>query len=145
MIDLQVTGIFVFILTPVSDTGRKWIDKRIGPDAQRWGKGIAVEHRYIEDIVEGARLDGLEVEFMRRSIADIANECRQDWRKPYFGAVPYLGAMLSLDAITDTYGADSAESVIAYFLSNATTWRGDVARRCKAELNAMLKGAQNAR
>jgi hypothetical protein len=37
------------------------------------------------------------------------------------------------------YGQDSALSIIAYFLSNATTWRGDDARRLKAELREILK------
>jgi hypothetical protein len=77
-----------------------------------------------------------------RSIAAIARDCRRDWPKPYFGAVPYIGAMLSLDSIHDDYGADSGRSIVAYFLSNATTWRGEVARKCKTELNAMLKEAR---
>ncbi len=76
---------------------------------------------------------------MSRPIYEIACEIRRDWPKPYFGAVPYLGAMGSLDSITDAYGADSGRSVVMYFLSNATTWRGETARRIKAELNAMLK------
>ena len=74
-----------------------------------------------------------------RSLHQIAREIRRDWPRPYFGAVPYLNAMFSLDQMTDTYGADSGKSVVIYFLSNATTWRGDVARRIKAELKAILK------
>ena len=74
-----------------------------------------------------------------RPIYEIAREIRRDWPRPYFGAVPYLDAMFSLDRMTDAYGADSGKSVVIYFLSNATTWRGDVARRIKAELNAILK------
>jgi len=70
-------------------------------------------------------------------IATIAREIILDWRKPYFGAVPYLNAMRCLDTITDDYGADSGKSIVLYFLSNATTWRGDTARRIKAELKAM--------
>ena len=34
---------------------------------------------------------------------------------------------------------DSGRSVVAYFLANAGTWRGEVARRVKKELNAMIK------
>ncbi len=75
-----------------------------------------------------------------RSIATIAREIRKDWHNPYFGAVPYLQAMLSLDSINDDYGADSGESIVLYFLSNATTYRGETARRLKAELKAILKG-----
>ena len=69
----------------------------------------------------------------------IARDIRNDWQKPYFGAVPYLGAMASLDSIKDEYGLDPGTSIVAYFLSNATTWRGETARRIKAELNGMLK------
>ena len=76
---------------------------------------------------------------MSRPICAIAREIRRDWPRPYFGAVPYLDAMLSLDQITDDYGADSGRSVVLHFLSNATTWRGETARRIKAELNAILK------
>lgn len=74
-----------------------------------------------------------------RPIYRIAWEIQQDWKKPYFGAVPYLDAMLMLDRPTDNYGADSAKSIILYFLSNATTWRGEVARRVKKELKEMVK------
>lgn len=76
---------------------------------------------------------------MARPIYEIAREVRQDWKKlsPY--AKPYLDAMGSLTEISGQYYADSAVSVVLYFLSNATTWKGDVARRVKAELNAMVK------
>ena len=72
-----------------------------------------------------------------RSIATIAAEISRDWKKPYFGAVPYLGAMHSLDSINENYGADSAKSVVLYFLSNASTWKGETAKRVKAELKKM--------
>jgi hypothetical protein len=78
---------------------------------------------------------------MTRSLSTIAREIAQDWTRPYFGAVPYLNAMRSLDSIHDKYIYDDGKSIVLYFLSNATTWRGDVARRVKAELKAMCKGA----
>lgn len=74
-----------------------------------------------------------------RPLYEIAREIRKTWPKVWFGAVPYLNAMASLDSMKDNYYADSAHSVVLYFLSNATTWRGDDARRIKAELNRMLK------
>tara|TARA_R110000772_G_C13310268_1_gene440109 strand:+ start:29289 stop:29522 length:234 start_codon:yes stop_codon:yes gene_type:complete len=73
-----------------------------------------------------------------RSLFTIAQEIRSNWTKVNFGAVPYLQAMSSLDSIQDPYGMDSGDSIVRYFLSNASTWRGDVARRIKAELKAML-------
>lgn len=72
-----------------------------------------------------------------RPLHIIAREIREDWTKPYFGAVPYLEAMETLEGINDNYGYDSAHTIIIYFLSNATTWRGDTARRVKAELKAI--------
>jgi hypothetical protein len=74
-----------------------------------------------------------------RSLNTIASEIRNDWKKPYFGAVPYLDAMQSLNSINDNYGMDSAKSMVIYFLSNATTWRGETAKRVKAELKQMIK------
>ena len=76
-----------------------------------------------------------------RSINTIAREIKRDWQKPYFGAVPYIDAMLSLDSVSDKYGWDSGESIVRYFLANASTWRGDTAKRVKAELKQILKGA----
>ena len=75
-----------------------------------------------------------------RPIYEIATEVRQDWGpKVYFGAKPYLDAMGDLDQVTDHYGMDSADSILRYFLSNATTWRGETARRVKAEIKAIIK------
>jgi hypothetical protein len=78
---------------------------------------------------------------MTRSLSTIAREIRADWAKPYFGAVPYLDAMRSLNTMQDKYYYDDAQSVVLYFLANAGTWKGEVARRIKAELKTMLKGA----
>lgn len=80
---------------------------------------------------------------MTRKLHEIASDVLAHWKAPiYFGAVPYLNAMRTLNDMGDNYGDDSASSIVAYFLSNATTWRGDDARRIKAELNAMLKEAR---
>tara|TARA_R110000772_G_scaffold2089_3_gene7266 strand:- start:6826 stop:7065 length:240 start_codon:yes stop_codon:yes gene_type:complete len=74
-----------------------------------------------------------------RPLSTIAQEIQSTWKKVYFGAVPYLQAMHSLKNINDQYGFDDAKSIVIYFLSNASTWRGDDARRIKKELNAMIK------
>lgn len=73
-----------------------------------------------------------------RPLSAIAAEIQGDWTKPYFGAVPYLSAMAELDSVEGDYYADSAASIVRYFLANAGTWRGETARRVKAELKAML-------
>jgi len=68
----------------------------------------------------------------------IAKEIRQDWRKPYFGAEPYIRALENLTTIDSHYGFDRADDIVLYFLSNARTWTGETARRIKAELKGML-------
>lgn len=75
-----------------------------------------------------------------RPLYEIARDIKRDWRKVNFAAKPYLDAMSQLDKITDMYMFDSAVSVVLYFLSNASTWRGQTAKTIKAELKAMAKG-----
>jgi hypothetical protein len=72
-----------------------------------------------------------------RPLYEIAREIKKDWVKVNFGAVPYLDAMRSLDSINDSYGMDSGKSIVLYFLSNASTWKGENAKRIKAELKKM--------
>jgi hypothetical protein len=79
---------------------------------------------------------------MPRPIYEIASEVRKDWERPYFAARPYLDAMRQLDSIRDDYGQDSAVSVVSYFLGNAASWKGETARRVKAELKALIKEAR---
>ena len=75
-----------------------------------------------------------------RPLYEIAKEIREDWgSKIYFGAKPYLGAMLTLNSINDRYMCDNADTMVRYFLANASTWKGEVAKRIKAELKKMLK------
>lgn len=73
-----------------------------------------------------------------RPLSVIAADIRRHWPNVNYAAVPYLEAMADLDAITDNYIADSARSIVLYFLSNARTWRGPDAVRIKAELKALL-------
>lgn len=74
-----------------------------------------------------------------RPIYQIAEEINREWTPPYFGAVPYIKALMAVQTVHDRYGQDPVSDLIRYFLSNATTWRGDVARRIKAELKTILK------
>lgn len=74
-----------------------------------------------------------------RPLYEIAREIKNDWKNVYFGAKPYLDAMATLDSINDNYGFDRGKSIVLYFLGNASTWRGETAKRIKAELKAMAK------
>lgn len=70
-----------------------------------------------------------------KTLSQIARLIQQDWKKVNYAAVPYLDAMRQLDNVDDAYGYDSGRSIVRYFLGNAGTWRGDVAKAIKAELN----------
>lgn len=76
------------------------------------------------------------------NLETIASVVRNDWRNVYFGAVPYLDALGSMDKISDAYYCDSGSSVVAYFLANSNSYRGPVARAVKAELNKRLKACR---
>lgn len=75
---------------------------------------------------------------MPRTLRDIAVDITSNWPKVNFAAKPYLEAMYTLDSINDDYYQDSARSIVRYFLSNASGWRGTEAKRIKTELRAML-------
>ena len=84
----------------------------------------------------GALLDAREL--APRGLSTIARDIRANWSAVNYGAVPYLDAMATLHSIDDSYGCDLGRSVVLYFLSNATTWRGEHARRIKKELKTLL-------
>ena len=69
------------------------------------------------------------------NIAGIARVIRKHWKPVGLYAAPYVDAMGSLDSIKDAYICDSGVEIVLRFLCNAATWRGDVARAVKAELN----------
>ena len=73
------------------------------------------------------------------NLSSIARIIRRDWKKIYFGAVPYLDAMECFNSINDNYLEDSASSIVNYFLANAQTWRGETARAVKEKLNQLLR------
>ena len=80
---------------------------------------------------------------MNRPIYEIADEIRMEWTDKNgrsnvnYAAKPYLAAMLDINSIDENYMLDSAKSVVLYFLSNASAFRGEAARRIKAELKAI--------
>ena len=74
-----------------------------------------------------------------RPLYSIARDIKKHWPKVYFGAVPYLDAMASLNSIDDKYGYDDARGIVSYFLANAGTWRGDDAKRIKSELKQLCR------
>lgn len=58
--DVQNHG-SIFLLIPNTDDAKQWVEEHLPDDAMTFGNGIAIEHRYITDIVNGALGDGLTV------------------------------------------------------------------------------------
>lgn len=76
-----------------------------------------------------------------RTFREIAIEIKKVWAKPYFGAEPYIDAMLELDTVDPKapYLFERADDIVLRFLCNAQTFKGEDARRIKAELKSMVK------
>jgi hypothetical protein len=82
-----------------------------------------------------------------KSLGELASAIRRDWTQSEkginFGARPYLEALEAMGSIKDNYGADSAKSIATYFLSNATGWKGPVAKLVKEELKRRIKSGDD--
>lgn len=75
-----------------------------------------------------------------RPICTIARDIQREWgSKVNYAAKPYLNAMLSLSSVNDKYALDDGKSIVLYFLSNASAFRGEKAKALKAELKALVK------
>lgn len=84
--------------------------------------------------MDESKLQALAAQLPGAPIAQIADIIRRDWKPMNYAAVPYVQAMLTLPTIESSYGADDGKGIVLYFLSNASTWRGPVAKLVKAEL-----------
>jgi hypothetical protein len=51
----------VVLVRPLSDAARAWLAEHVSPDAQRFGGAVAVEPRYVANLVDGMIGDGLVV------------------------------------------------------------------------------------
>jgi hypothetical protein len=74
-----------------------------------------------------------------RPLYEIAREISNNWKPVNYAAKPYLDAMSTLNDIDQSYGQNSGRGIVMYFLSNASSWRGEIARRVKTELKSLLK------
>ena len=63
----------------------------------------------------------------------------EHWVKMSVHARPYYSAMRVMSGPKEAYGMDSGIGTVLYFLGNAASWRGDVARAVKAELKRRIK------
>ena len=75
-----------------------------------------------------------------RTFAAVGREIREKWVKMYYGARPYVDALCQIDSSDPgaTYITETARSVVLGFLSNCSQFRGEDARRLKAELKSMI-------
>lgn len=80
-----------------------------------------------------------------RPLTIIAMEIMDLWRvdppspRTFRIARPYVEAMFSLNTCEDMYGLEYGDMIVAHALSNLGHWRGEDARRIKAELNQHLE------
>ena len=75
-----------------------------------------------------------------RTFNEIALDIKANWTNMYYGAKPYVDALLTLDTTDPNakYFYDDAETIVRYFLANAQTFRGEIARKLKAELKELI-------
>lgn len=60
-VTVQDAGSLV-ILYPQTTQAQAWMDEHLPDDVQTWGhNGVVVEPRYVSDIIDGMREDGLTV------------------------------------------------------------------------------------
>lgn len=80
-------------------------------------------------------------EIKTANLAGLARICVRNWKNVNYGAQPYLRAMRDLDNMQSQYGQENGQGIVLYFLANASSWRGPIAKAVKAELNLRLKNA----
>ena len=49
----------LWLLTPHTEASEQWVDDNLSDARQMLGRAIAIEPRYVADIVAGIRADGL--------------------------------------------------------------------------------------
>ena len=80
-----------------------------------------------------------------RTIKDIVKDIVTTWgedkvRTTGYAAKPYLDALAEVETADQVYGAEKAEHLVRYALSNLAQFKGADARRLKEELRAHLPG-----
>jgi len=61
-IDALVSGHgSIYLVRPVSEAATEWISENVQEDAHWFGGSLAVEHRYILDLIDGMQANGLNL------------------------------------------------------------------------------------
>ncbi|MEO5348895.1 MAG: hypothetical protein H7836_04540 [Magnetococcus sp. YQC-3] len=77
------------------------------------------------------------MDLQNKSINQLGAIVAKEWVKPYFGAVPYIKALQQIN--DGKYLFEDEKTIVIYFLSNARTWKGDIAKEVKQELKRRHK------
>ena len=56
-----MAGMNCYLVEPLTPAAEEWLAENIGEESTWWGNSLAVEHRYIEDLLEGMAGDGLTI------------------------------------------------------------------------------------
>lgn len=110
-------------------------------------KHASAEKEALEAILAGQQVTAAS-EYETMPLHVLADVIRRDWNAQggvHYTAKPYLEAMGYLNEVSDRFGEDDGNTVIAYFLSNARTWKGDLAREVKAALKARAEAYRKQR
>lgn len=52
----------IYLLAPLTSDAQAWVAEHIPDDAQRWCGKLVIEHRFIDNVVDGINGDGLTCE-----------------------------------------------------------------------------------
>lgn len=81
----------------------------------------------------------MNIDLTKQSISQLAYLIKRDWKKVNFAALPYLNAMTQVISMEDVFIAEDVRSIVIYFLSNASSYRGENAKAIKTELKRRAK------
>ena len=76
-----------------------------------------------------------------RSLSEIANDVRSDWKPLDREAEPYVTAMERVDPATDRFRTESAIEILAKFRWASRLWQGPKAEKIKEEIDQILSSA----
>ena len=62
-LDIHVDGGgTIYMVTPITQLAKEWVEQHLSLEGWQWlGSAFAVEHRFIANLVQGMRADGLRV------------------------------------------------------------------------------------
>lgn len=109
-----------------------------GENPSTWHHDNGEKHDH-EAKPSGSKESSLQVT-ASRPIYEIAADIRREWgpSNVNYAAKPYLDAMLQLSDMNSRFYEDDAKTILAYFLSNAGSFRGGRAKELKDEIKVLL-------